>query len=225
MLHSLHTLVGRVRPTFELPSPRAVMVVIGSFSLLPGCGSEEPIRHYRVPNRAELFASNHVEKETRDVPRRAAPAKPNAAIRYKKPGQWHEETHDEFSQLAFGVSAGDRSARITVSLFQGDGGDIVANVNRWRDQVGLGETTAAALDKETEALAIQGVMGRYVEVESPDTASAPKAIHGWIGDRQGQRWFFKIRGDASLVRAQRENFRDFLKSVKFTASDGAGDGI
>ena len=46
----------------------------------------------------------------------------------------------------------------------------------------------------------------------------------WIGRQENRSWFVKIRGEAKQVRAERETFRTFLKSLKLTASNGAGDG-
>jgi hypothetical protein len=43
--------------------------------------------------------------------------------------------------------------------------------------------------------------------------------------RDGDRiWFFKMFGARELVAAEEQNFKDFLKSVRFTADRGATDG-
>jgi hypothetical protein len=37
-------------------------------------------------------------------------------------------------------------------------------------------------------------------------------------------WLFKLTGDRELVLAQRDNFKSFLKSVRFTAAGGGAHG-
>ena len=40
----------------------------------------------------------------------------------------------------------------------------------------------------------------------------------------GRIWFIKMIGSPDLVAAEQEHFKDFLKSVRFTADGGAPDG-
>ena len=39
-----------------------------------------------------------------------------------------------------------------------------------------------------------------------------------------QIWFIKLKGDRTVVAAQEDAFKTFLKSLQFSGSDGAPDG-
>jgi len=89
-------------------------------------------------------------------------------------------------------------------------GGLLANVNRWRAQVGLGPTTDEQLPK----------------TRSNWTWPAPRAVlrpgrpegrsHPGRGRAQGgQTWFLKMKGPAELVGRQQANFEAFAKSVRF----------
>ncbi len=138
-------------------------------------------------------------------------------LKFKLPDGWFEAKPDVVSRAAFGVRDGDQSAHITVSLLGGDAGGLLPNVNRWREQVGLPDMTAEALKEHAEALEVGGITGSYVESFPVDKAPAAMAVTGWIGMQADHSWFVKMRGNAPLVRQQREQFRTFLKSLKFPA--------
>jgi hypothetical protein len=148
----------------------------------------------------------------------------DAWFRYTAPAGWVEQPPPAFSQLAFAVSDGAETATITVSLLRGDGGGVLANVNRWRQQVGLTPVTEQEVAEAAEEFAIQQTTGQYVEVHGPGAEQEPEAIHGWIGLEQDRSWFIRMRGNARLVADQREGFRAFLQSIQFTGANGSGDG-
>ena len=149
------------------------------------------------------------------------PSKPT--LQYEKPAGWKVEPPVAFSVLAFSVHDGQATAQITVSPLQGNAGGLLANVNRWYRQVGLPPLAETDLASKTEDMVIQGIHGIYAEVVGDDT-QAGDVIIGWIGMRDGQTWFAKMKGDRKLVLNQRGAFRNFLKSLKFSAHDGAGNG-
>jgi hypothetical protein len=148
----------------------------------------------------------------------------DARFRYTAPEGWVEQPPPAFSQLAFAVSDGAETATITVSLLRGDGGGVLANVNQWRQQVGLAPVDDQELAEVTEEFVIQQTAGQYVELGGSDAQREFEAICGWIGLERDRSWFIRMRGHARLVAGQRGAFREFLQSIQFTGSNGSGDG-
>jgi hypothetical protein len=99
-------------------------------------------------------------------------------------------------------------AEVSVSVFPSDTGGTLANVNRWRKQIGLADFDEAALPTVTKP--IDGAPGAVLV----DLRSDARALLGAIVPRNGQWYFYKLLGDASAVDAAREQFIEFVKRAK-----------
>ncbi|MEQ1861575.1 MAG: hypothetical protein ABMA13_16760 [Chthoniobacteraceae bacterium] len=109
----------------------------------------------------------------------------------------------KFSVPAVEAAKGD----VTVSVFPSESGGVLANVNRWRGQIGLAEIDEAALGTVTRPLdATPGAM--FVELRNE-----PRVMLGAIVPRDGQWFFYKLLGDALAVDAAKEDFIRFAKST------------
>lgn len=98
-------------------------------------------------------------------------------------------------------------ADVSVSVFPSESGGALANVNRWRQQIGLGEVDEKGLETCTKPLdAPAGAL--LVDLKNP-----PRAMLGAIVPREGQWFFYKLLGDAPAVEAARGDFVQFVKSA------------
>jgi hypothetical protein len=113
---------------------------------------------------------------------------------------------------AFKVTDGGQSAEVTVIALPGHAGGLLANVNRWRKEVGLSDLTEDQLRKEARMLDIPGASIRYVDLAGPKERTL-----GGILMYQGMSWFFKLRGPTDLVAKQQAAFEAFVKSLRFGA--------
>ena len=69
------------------------------------------------------------------------------------PADWREVPGGQFLIAKFAVeTAADTPAAVNVSSSAGDGGGVVANVNRWRRQLGLAAGSAAEIESAAQAL-------------------------------------------------------------------------
>lgn len=110
------------------------------------------------------------------------------------------------------VGDGGASAELAISAFPGDVGGEIANVNRWRGQVGLApvsdaEAAAAVMRLEVNALQI-GV------VDLGDSGAGGNRLLGAIVPFDGTTWFFKLVGPDALVAKEKPGFIEFVKTVK-----------
>lgn len=117
--------------------------------------------------------------------------------------------------LSFEVGEGDKVARITATPA---GGDLLSNINRWReDDLGMARTTEADLKRDLTPLKVAGLDAIYVDLNSP---AAGKRILGVIVPMPEQSLFFKMIGPADLVSEQKRNFDGFIRSFRFGEDAG-----
>ena len=143
----------------------------------------------------------------------------SSPLTYEKPAGWLPGRLSSMRKAAFRVVEGDAEAEFTVIDLPAAGGEQVAqveaNMRRWAGQVGLAGLDADALQKLIEPITIDGSAGSYIEVSSPAAAERQRALFGAMVVRDGKVWFFKMIGDAALVKSQQDAIRKFLASVKF----------
>ena len=112
------------------------------------------------------------------------------------------------------VAKGDseKLAEIVVTVFPGDVGGLVANVNRWRGQIGLAPAAAEEIAGLTTKLTVAGEAATQVDFKND--ASGARMIVVTV-PHAGNPWFYKLTGDASVVEAQKADFVKFVQSVKY----------
>ena len=94
-------------------------------------------------------------------------------------------------------------------------GDRLANVNRWRGQIGLAEISANELADTMAKLPIDGETGSYVDLVAPEGVGPRKAILAVIVDHGEKSWFITLKGDAALAAQEKARFEAFVQSLKF----------
>ncbi|MBT6157342.1 MAG: hypothetical protein HOL01_03320 [Planctomycetaceae bacterium] len=132
----------------------------------------------------------------------------SSPISYNTPEGWTEGEKSALRLAAFNVSDGEKTALITVFRFPPSG--VLANVNRWRGQIGLAAMTQADLDKELKSITVDGNEGHLAEL-----VGETQTILAVIVERAGSAWFFKLQGDVELAASEKGRFEAFVKSVKF----------
>lgn len=128
-------------------------------------------------------------------------------LTFEVPQGWAPGRVNAFRKVAWTVRDGDKAIEIYIST---SGGDLEGNVNRWRTQVGLEPLEGAALAETMQKIEVGGRPGHYVELKGPEQATLGAIVLAETG------WFFKLNGDAQVAEREKENFRRFLASVKFT---------
>ena len=182
-----------------------------------GCQPEQPVV-YEIPKEEspastvaqpqQPVAANNAKMQILPGMQASADAAPE--LSYGLPEGWEALEASGIRLGNFRVSSTDGVAEVTILTFPGDVGGNLANINRWRSQVGLGPTTAESLPDFTEAYAIAGHRGLYVRLQG-DAQSILAAILPF----HGNTWFFKMLGDTPVVLDSEAAMRQFLDSVQF----------
>jgi hypothetical protein len=143
----------------------------------------------------------------------APPAAPET-LGYDAPPGWEPVPVPPGSMrvAAFKVADGGQSAEVTVIPLAGQAGGLLSNVNRWRGQIGLPDTTEEQLRKEAKMLDSPAGPVVYVDLAGPKGRTLGGVLlHG------GRSWFVKLQGPAELVGKRQAAFEAFLKSLRFAA--------
>ncbi len=136
---------------------------------------------------------------------------------WEVPAGWQSQPPSSMLLARFSLAgAGDTKAEVTVSVFPGSVGGLLANVNRWRGQVKLEPVGEADLPKVTERLELAGGPATLVDVQGTDAKTGrPARLIGAIVPRGGQTWFYKLFGSEEIAAREKDAFVKFVQSVKY----------
>lgn len=116
-------------------------------------------------------------------------------------------------------------AELVVFYFQGQGGSVQANIDRWVGQFSKADGSPAAdlatvTQKEAHGipLTVVDVSGTYRGSAGPMMApAAPKAdfrMLAAVAETSGGPWFFKLTGPVKTVAKWEASFHAFLQSIE-----------
>jgi hypothetical protein len=193
---------------------------LAAAALLLGACRDTKIVSYRVPHEAD--------------PAPVTPAAPAAAgagsamastpvattagmaLAWTAPAHWQSKPATSMRKATYTLAADGAEAELAITAFPGDVGGDLANVNRWRGQVGLGNLSAAELAGATQHLDVNGLHLTVVDYTGQG-ASAGQRLLGAIvpiDAKPTETWFFKLSGPAALLGRERDAFLEFLKSIR-----------
>lgn len=181
--------------------------------LLCGCTRDE-VTAYRVPHEKdpELAAPDQGggQGPAEDA---SAPAAPAAGLAWTAPGSWKEKPATQMRKASYSATAAGVECDVSVASFPGDVGGELANVNRWRGQIGLAPLAAAELEQAVHRVTVNGLQVTVVELGMAGDAGG-KAILGAIVPTGAETYFLKAAGPAQALAALRGEFMDFVGSVR-----------
>jgi hypothetical protein len=150
------------------------------------------------------------------LPEPATAAQGSGGIKYAAPEGWKEEPAGGFRKASFKVKDGEQLLDVSVSDLSAQAGELLPNINRWRQQVKLPEIEQAELDKQLQPVKMGDVDGKMIEIvgESAD-GSGKETILGAIAIHGDKAWFVKARGPAALAAREKARFEQFVRSLQF----------
>ena len=163
-----------------------------------------------APNSANSApVANSNDKPMQVLPGMAKAAQEAGVISYKAPEGWKELPPSGIRKVNLVVKDETGQAELIVLAFPGDVGGRLANINRWRGQIGLEAVEAGALSSFSNSYSISGHSGLYVRLEG-----GSKSILGAMLPFHGYTWFFKFLGDSETVLANEAAMIRFIDSVR-----------
>ncbi|MFT4901380.1 MAG: hypothetical protein ACI81V_000651 [Lentimonas sp.] len=174
---------------------------------LVGCDSRHP-RVYDIP--ADAPASNAPgDVGSPPDPARAVASELSMALQWSLPAGWQAVLA---GPMRLAVYTAPDGVELSVSRFPGTVGGDLANVNRWRGQLGLaGVAELTDVPGLVERNCPAGT-GRFLELFADEPLSAAGMRTFWIF-HQGDSWFFKAVGSRQALTANREQFDGWIQSI------------
>lgn len=164
------------------------------------------------PAFVEFLKTVRIKEGSETAPTAAAPEPTPPEAPMVVPEGWKTLPAGQMQVAKFAVPEHDGAkAEVSVSVFPSDTGGTLANVNRWRRQLGMPETDEAGLQEcvsPLEGPAIDGAPGAVLA----DITHENRRILGAIVPREGRWWFYKMMGDTAAVSAERDAFVRFIQS-------------
>ena len=131
-------------------------------------------------------------------------------LAWTAPASWKSKPGGSVRKGSYLVGDGTGpSADLSITAFPGDVGGDLANVNRWRSQIGLGPIAAAEFAGVLTHLDANGLHVDYVDlVNNGQRMLAAIVPHG------GATWFVKLTGPDALVAAEKPAYIAFLNTLR-----------
>lgn len=141
------------------------------------------------------------------------------ALAFDTPEGWTESSGSSFRIASFQIELdGFEPGDFSITRFPGDAGGIYANVNRWRQQIGLQRWSENQVDTNAKPVAAGDLQFSFFDL-APRTETEKKAIKerilAAVMEHDGQSYFFKLRGEVFLVETQLNKFLQLLRSTRF----------
>jgi len=190
---------------------------LGALLFLTACDKPEPVT-YTIPkeertavvlNQAPQPQAEADSSKMQVLPGMAEAAQAAPEFTYSVPEGWEEFPPQSVRKANFRVSDESGSAEIAVTVFPGDVGGKLANINRWRGQIGLDPIDLQGMRQVVRPVVISKHSGMLVSLPGPE-----QSILGGILDFHGSTWFFKMQGAKGTVTAQEEAMGAFLSSIQ-----------
>ncbi len=161
------------------------------------------------PAFVEFLKTVQIKEASGSAEVTAKPPKPEKPEpNWTVPAGWTKNAPGQMQLAKFGVPGVEKAiAEVTVSVFPSNTGGTLANVNRWRRQLGLADIDEAGLKDCVKPL--EGAP----DAELIELANGEKRMVSAIVPRDGTWWFYKLTGDAPAVNAAREDFVRFALST------------
>jgi len=133
------------------------------------------------------------------------------------PSGWQSIPPSQFLLAEFSVpGASGAKAEVNVATMGGTGGGTLANVNRWRGQLGLGPIADSDLSQLAKALDVPTGQATLVDFDGVNAKTGlPTRLVAVIVSQNDQTWFYKLMGDKQVVAQQKDAFTKFIQSANY----------
>ncbi len=142
----------------------------------------------------------------------AAEARPAGLPRFQVPEHWQTQAPGAMQAARFFPRDAEGRAEISVAMLPGDGGGPLANINRWRRQLGLGPIGESELAGAMQPRTFGAQPGYWVEIAAPESGRRLVAAAVQKGN---QSWFYKLSGEAAVVDREKPVFLQFVESAEY----------
>lgn len=141
---------------------------------------------------------------------------PARGVSWTAPAGWKEEPGNGIRLATFTPPQDSGKSEATVVALPGDAGGELANVNRWRGQIGLTPLDAGRLAESRRS--VRSRLGAVIVYDFTGAGTRkPRLVAGLIKVDE-TTWYFKLMGDEKAVGKNKPAFIKLLAGLKNDAS-------
>ena len=171
------------------------------------CDSGEHLRTYRLPK------INMIPDKQDAVTNRNGKLK----LSWEKPESWIEKSGHAMRLVSFNVPFSNGIGDLSMTTFEGSSGGVEANVNRWRQQIGLEPLNVSEIKQSS--VSRDGKLGKFelfklVNEKNPDSAILSAMFH-----LETSTLFVKLAIDSNGIEETENDFITFCKSIHLIEGD------
>ena len=181
---------------------RQIILLYLVFFML-SCDSRNHTRIYYLPK-------NHTHNDSQQT---KIIESQSSGFSWEKPDTWIPSQGSSMRIASFDVPFSTGMGDLSVMELGGDGGGLVANVNRWRGQIGLeplekNEIMAQAQRGENE-------LGPYQIFQLTNDSSSDGAILAAIISMNNSTLYIKLTASNDGIKELEIDFKNFCSSIKY----------
>jgi len=141
----------------------------------------------------------------------------NANSIWTVPSSWQSVPPSQFLLAEFSIpGVNGAKAEVNVAEMGGEGGGLLANVNRWRGQLGLNALSENELSPLAQSFDVPGGKATLIDFAGVDSKTGvPTRLVGAIVSQNDQTWFYKLMGSEPIVAQQKDAFMKFIRSANY----------
>ena len=183
------------------------LIVVATVLVLGGC-SREPVSSYRVEKEQPAGHAGH-EGHGHAGHAGHDHGAASAELAWNAPQGWKTAPSSGMRRASYLIGAGRDQTELSVIALEGGAGGELANLNRWRSQLGLEPIGPEELDSSVKTIKSPAGSVRVFRLAGAEAAMAAAKI-----ELEGSTWFFKLSGGPRGVDAAWPQFEGFLRSLR-----------
>jgi hypothetical protein len=186
-----------------MPTTRSLLLTA---LLLAACRREE-VTHFRIAKPTQ--ATQAPEAPGMSMAPGMEPAKPTTSLAWTLPAGWTQTVAGGMRYATLKPAASE--VDVSVVVLPGSAGGELANVNRWRGQLGVAPLDEPAA-KSARSL-VQTKTGPFALYDFQSDGVKPSRMIAARAVFDGNTWFFKMLGEPGAVGTARNDFIHLLESL------------
>ncbi len=200
----------------------AIFIYRGESWFFKMSGPQQLVSSQKPTFDAFIDALKFTESASKNDSSAANESSKEAVLTFETPEGWSESEGSSMRIASYEISLeGFEPGDFSITSFPGDAGGLAANVNRWRQQIGLRAWKDSQINSNQETVNVGDLEFALFDLRpqtDSDKERVKERILAAIMKHDGKSWFFKLRGDVFLVETQRNKFRQLVQSSRFETS-------
>ena len=181
---------------------KKIFFVIYTIVILQSCGQDNHTRTYHLPKEKEdNFTHPVIDSEVK-----------SSAFLWETPDGWIPAEGSTMRLASFEVPFSTGSGDLSIMELNGDGGGVMANVNRWRSQIGLSPLSRSEIETQIEKR--ENELGNYTIFRLINSERRESAFLTAIFPLETSTLFIKLNASSEGILEIENDFKSFCSSIK-----------